>query len=183
MMTVFLIDPQGRFVEQLQGETSEILGQILPGYQVTNLRPPRATDYWNGVNWVDIGPAPAWYFKFDYAAKDWIDTRSLTQTQAKKWEAIKLERNTLELSGFDYDGNRYDSDMFSQIRIAGAAVLRHPVVWTLQNNETIALNSDQVVGLGQALVNHVQACHERSRAARQAIYACTTVDQVDAIVF
>lgn len=182
-MIIFVAGQNGRFLQELRGTPEEILSQIPQGCQTTNLMPPRNTDYWNGTGWVDIGPAPQWYFKFNYDLKEWVDSRDLEETKKSKWEQIKLQRNTLVLSGFEYNGNTYDSDMFSQIRIIGGAVLGAPTAWTLKNNEVIDLTLEQLTLLGQALAAHVQALHDRARVARQNINACTTVDQVDAVNF
>lgn len=182
-MIIFVIEPNGKFYQELRGTPQEVLAQIPEGYNSTSIMPPRNTDYWNGTSWVDIGPAPQWYFQFDYNTKKWVDSRDLEQTKKEKWERIKLERNTLELSGFVYNGNVYDSDMTSQIRIICGAVLGAPTTWTLQNNEVIELTSEQLKELGQALAQHVQGLHDRARAARININACTTADQVDAVNF
>ncbi len=183
MMIIFVAEPNGKFFTELRGDPQSVLSQIPAGYQTTNLMPPRNTDYWNGTSWVDIGPAPQWYFQFDYNTKKWVDSRDLEQTKKEKWERVKLERNTLELSGFVYNGNVYDSDMVSQIRIIGGAVLGAPTTWTLKNNETIDLTSEQLKELGQALAQHVQGLHDRARAARININACVTADQVDTVNF
>ncbi len=182
-MIIFVIEPNGKFYQELRGTPQEVLAQIPEGYNSTSIMPPRNTDYWNGTSWVDIGSAPNWYFAFNYDTKQWEDTRNLEETKNQKWEKIKLQRNALELSGFIYDGNVYDSDIFSQMRINGAALLDEDTLWTLQNNEVIELTAEQVRELGRALSSHVRRLHERSRAARQLILSCTTVDQVDAVNF
>lgn len=182
-MILYLIAPNGRFVGELRGTAQEILAQVPEGHDTTHLIPPRNTDYWNGTSWVDIGAAPAWFFKFNYDSKTWEDTRDLEETKRQKWESIKLQRNSAEQSGFEYNGNRYDSDLTSQMRIMGAVLLNQPARWTLQDNEVIELTTEELREMGMALSVHINALHERARAARQLIMSCVNVDQVDAVNF
>lgn len=132
---------------------------------------------------MDIGAAPAWFFKFNYDNKTWEDTRDLEETKRQKWESIKLQRNSAEQSGFEYNGNRYDSDLMSQMCIMGAVLLNQPARWTLQNNEVIELTPEELREMGTALSVHINALHERARAARHLIMSCVNVDQVDAVNF
>lgn len=111
---------------------------------------------------------------FDYHSKAWIDTRSLDQVKEKMWSFIKSERDRLEFGGFEYKGNIYDSDQVSQGRILGAVNLGIDQVWTLADNSTLYLNSDQLVDLYAALQEHISNVHERSRIAREKIESAQT---------
>lgn len=182
-MQLFIIKPNGQFGGELNGTADEILPQIPPDCSTTGIIPPRNTDYWNGSSWVDIGKPPAYYMVFDYDVKSWKDMRDLEETKKAKWQEIKLQRNAKEQGGFEFEGNMYDSDHISQVRILGAVMLGAPTTWTLQNDTVIGLDADKLKELGQALANHIQALHERARSARQLIDECESVSQVDAIIF
>lgn len=182
-MIQYLIAPNGRYLNRLEGTATEILAQIPEGHDATILPPPHDTDYWNGSAWVAIGPAPAYYMQFDYDAKGWKDTRDLESTKKTKWEAIKLQRNQLEFGGFEYEGNQYDSDYISQGRILAAVVFGEPTIWTLATDGTIELSKEQLIGLSKALAAHVQAAHARGRVSRELILKASTVEEVDAVNF
>ncbi len=182
-MIQYLIDQDGRYIGIIEGSGDEIAAQIPSGCQATILPPPRTTDYWNGTNWVGIGPQPAWYFNFDYSAKRWVDTRDLAQTKKEKWEQIKLERNKFEFGGFTYNGVKYDSDYISQGRILAAVVFGKPVTWTASNNVLVDLDVEALQGLGAAMAAHVNEAHHRSRQARELIELAETVNEVDDVLF
>lgn len=182
-MNVYLVDKNGRYVQELSGTADNIVASVPEGYQTVLIKPLRETDYWNGANWVDIGIKPNHYMEFDYSIKDWVDTRNLVDVQNTKWSQTKTKRDIFEFSGFTYKGHLFDSDLQAQIRIIGAVTLGSPTAWTLKNNEIINLDGEGIEGLGRALAEHIQATHERGRAARTAIYESTTPEQVDSVIF
>lgn len=178
----YLIDPNGKFAGALTGTADEIIGKTPLDHTTTILPPPRSTDYWNGTEWVAIGAAPNYYYEFNYATKQWEDTRELQKAKDAKWDAIKLQRNQLEFGGFTHLGKTFDSDQISQIRIIAAAVLGQPITWTVADDTTLELDAEQVHALGVALGNHVNATHARGRAARQLIESAQTNAEVDSIL-
>lgn len=179
----YLIGPDGRYVSTLSGTAQEILAQIPEGYTVTQLSPPRLTDYWDGASWISIGPAPEYYMVFDYETKKWKDARDIESVRQSKWNQIKLERNMKEFSGFDYNGNHYDSDQISQGRILAAFIFGKPVNWTLSNNEVVELTVEDLQGLAAAMATHIEGIHEQSRLARELIYSSTTIEEIEAVTF
>lgn len=118
---------------------------------------------------------------FDYHSKAWVDTRSLDEVKEKMWSFIKSERDQIELSGFEYKGNIYDSDQVSQGRIMGAAVAGIDQVWTLADNTTVELSASELQQLYAALQAHIASVHERGRIARQLINEAETKEEVEAI--
>ncbi len=182
-MVLYLITPDGQYAGRIEGTVGEILSQVPPDYNSTTLPPPRETDYWNGSDWIAIGPAPAYFMRFDYSKKKWVDVRKLEDVQKAKWEAIKTERNLYEFGGFEFKGHKFDSDYISQGRILAAVKFGQPTSWTTANNEDVELNAEDLQGLGEALANHINEAHNRSRNARKAIMEATTNDEVDAVLF
>lgn len=179
----YLFDQDGRYMGPISGTAEQILGQIPEGGGIAMFPPPRATDYWDGTNWVNIGPKPFYYMDFDYKGKKWVDTRDIEETRRSKWNQIKMERNQLEFGGFEFEGKKYDSDASSQLRIISAHIFGLPTLWTLQTDEVIELSSEQIEGLGKALAKHVQSAHERGRKARELIMSAESCEQVDAVLF
>ena len=118
---------------------------------------------------------------YDYGLKDWIDPRSIDEIKAQKWDEIKSQRDQLEFSGFEFEGNTYDSDQVSQGRIMGAAAAGVDQIWTLANNSTVELSASQLQQLYAALQAHIASVHERVRIVRQLIYEGETKEEVEAI--
>ncbi len=141
------------------------------------------TAYWDVDlrEFISIGQAPTPNHVFDYVLKQWIDPRTLDEIKAQRWAEIKSERDRLEFGGFEFDGGIYDSDQVSQGRIMGAAAAGMDQVWTLADNTTTYLTTNELVQLYQALQIHIAITHQRGRAAREAIMSATTKDDVDAV--
>lgn len=178
----YLIAPNGQFVRRLEGDITQYIDQIRDGYQVTVLAPPRTTDYWNGTNWVAIGPAPDWYFAFNYDTKSWEDTRDLEEVKREKKEAIKMARNQREFGGFMFRGKKFDSDMTSQGRLIASYILKQTIDWTLADDTVMTLKPEDFEELLGTLAMHVQTCHIESRTARKAVDEATTIAEVDAVL-
>lgn len=182
-MIEYLYDQNGQYVKQLNGTAEEVIGATPIGYGTTNLPPPRATDYWNGSEWVNIGTKPKWYFEFDYDTKEWKDTRSLASVKVECWERVKLARNVLEFGGFLYNGSVYDSDQISQGRILAAYVFGQPTEWTTATDGVVELSADQVRELGYTMMAHVQSVHSRGRLARELIFASKSIEEAEAVIY
>ena len=151
---------------------------------VDGIYPTSNSDYWefNLHQFISIGEPPSPHFIFDYGFKQWIDPRAIDDLKAQKWTEIKFERDQLEFSGFEFEGNTYDSDQVSQGRIMGAAAAAGvDQTWTLADNTTVELSAAQLQQLYAALQSHIANVHERGRIARQLIYEGETKEEVEAI--
>ena len=124
---------------------------------------------------------PTSYHIFNYDLKDWIDPRTLDEIKAQKWDEIKSQRDQLEFSGFEFEGDTYDSDQVSQGRIIGASSSGIDQTWTLADNTTVELSASQLQQLYAALQAHIASVHERGRIARQLIFDAETKEQVEEI--
>lgn len=146
---------------------------------------PAINSYWDYDlhSFVNIGDSPSIFHIFDYNFKEWVDPRSLQEIKDQKWIDIKNSRTVFEFGGFDFNGDIYDSDQISQGRIMGAAMAGVDQVWTLKDNTTKLLTSDQLKQLYSALLSHIALVHERGRIAREAVYAASTKEEVEAVVF
>ena len=142
--------------------------------------PPKSNMFYRD-GWVEMPAQPSPHFIFDYEIKQWVDPRTLDEIKAQKWTEIKFERDQLEFSGFEFEGNTYDSDQVSQGRITGAAAAGVDQTWTLADNTTVELTAQQLKELYAALQAHIAGVHERGRIARQLIFDAETREQVDAI--
>lgn len=137
--------------------------------------------YFEKGQWACLENRTEDYLSIDRLNKCWKDNRTLDQIKDQKWADIKAMRDQLEFGGFEYKGNIYDSDQVSQGRILGAANLGIDQVWTLADNSTVYLNSDELVDLYAALQEHISNLHERSRIARGKIESAQTIQEVEAV--
>ena len=187
MKARILIDTDGRVLSIVRGE-SDLVSLNTPSNAlfVDTTEPYVDFSYYFSFDdnvFIPKGAAPTLDHSFDYTTKQWVDLRTLEEFKNTKWADIKLERNHQEFNGFNYMGNTYDSDLVSQSRISVAAQSGNDQVWTLKNNETIALSAAQMVEVYNALQKHVSEVHERGRKARAAIYSSSSVSEVSAIKY
>jgi hypothetical protein len=132
------------------------------------------------------GAQPSEGHVFNYSTEQW--ELDLDLARSKKWRAIKLARKAQELSTFEWNTHTFQCDEDSQMRIQSAvqAALIDDglsMVWTLADNTTQTFTATQIKQIGQALANHVNACHERGRILRQQIQAATTQEELEAIAW
>lgn len=122
----------------------------------------------------------------------WVDDRSLPQVREDQWRLIKAARDAAEWGGFDTPFGRFDSDPNSQAKIIGAAQLASialaqgapfGIEWTLQDNTSVHLDAAQMVAVGAALANHVNAVHQRGRQLRAQIEAAATIADLESIAW
>ena len=183
MKRVFLNDDSSiRYV--LEGNKELIdLNTTLTDNFVDDVDPSSSTDYFHNESGVftSIGNPPSSNHVFNYALRQWVDSRSVDEIRNQKWDEIKVQRDRLEFGGFTFEGNIYDSDQVSQGRIMGATIAGVDQVWTLANNTTVELSAMQLQQLYAALQAHIASVHERGRIARQLIYEGETKEEVEAI--
>ena len=183
MKRVFLNDDSSiRYV--LEGNKELIdLNTTLTDNFVDDVDPSSSTDYFHNESGVftSIGNPPSSNHVFNYALRQWVDSRSVDEIRNQKWDEIKVQRDRLEFGGFTFEGNIYDSDQVSQGRIMGATIAGVDQVWTLADNTTVELSAMQLQQLYAALQAHIASVHERGRIARQLIYEGETKEEVEAI--
>ena len=133
-----------------------------------------------------IPAKPSPHHQFNYTTKQWEDPRTLADLKAEKWRNIKANRDAAEHWGFTWDGSVFDSDALSQQRITGAVTLAQmssvfTTVWTLANNTTRTLNSQDMFAVGVALGTHVSTQFAHGQELRTQIEETTSIDQLNLI--
>lgn len=121
---------------------------------------------------------------WDLSTESWII--QLDEVKALKWEEMKTRRNDDEFGLMTYLSGVYEVDALSQRRIQGAVQLAalDPTMtmdWTLADNSAVTLTAAEIIGLGVALGQHVNAQHVKSRLVRASIDSATTLSELDAI--
>lgn len=175
-----IVSPLGEILMTISGNDETIIANTPSGCLALE-DPPIDGMYVKEGAWVLLPIQPDTNMVFNYALHMWEDLRSLDVVKSSKWESIKSERDLLEFGSFTYNDNEYNCDELSQRRIMNASLIGIPQEWTLKDNSTIFLDSEQLSELAKALIEHVSGLHQRSRIARQAIDECTCREDVKII--
>jgi hypothetical protein len=127
--------------------------------------------------------------RWDVGVKAWIDTRDLEQVRADKWTEIKAARECAEYGGFTWDGSAFDSGAISQARIQASVQLANivgaafSIDWTLADNTVRTLSAPDMLAVGIALGQHVQAQFGKARALRFQIEAAALAATLEALAW
>lgn len=113
----------------------------------------------------------AWLACSDAGVLSWHDPRTPAERDAAEWAAAKAQRRIEEFGGFVFDGDLYQSDEASQLRIAhiAAAARLDPafeVDFVRADNTVARLDARACQRLHAALATHVLACHSRAQLRR-----------------
>ena len=114
---------------------------------------------------------------------------SLDELKLAKRAEINRARDAAEQGGFEYLGKTFDSDQISAQRIsmAAQAMALAPegttITWTCQDNTTIDLTAQELVGLVVALATWSNACHEKATALKAKIEAAQTAEELELITW
>ncbi len=190
-MQAYLFDENTKeYLEELQAQIdpleSEIVGEdiyLLPANS-TFEKPLYPKDgykvLWNGNSW-------------EYAEIPMYDTKpelTLDELKLTKRAEINQSRDEAEQGGFEYMGKVFDSDQVSCIRISSAAQAMQMVAmsdetptitWTCQDNSTIDLNPQELIGLVVALAQWSNSCHQKATTLKAQIDACDCKEALDRI--
>ena len=115
----------------------------------------------------------------------------LEELKLIKREEINQARDAAEQGGFEYLGKTFDSDQVSCQRISTAAQAmslmpasdENKITWTCQDNSTIELTAQELVGLVVALAQHSNTCHEKATALKAKIEAAQPAEELENITW
>jgi hypothetical protein len=113
----------------------------------------------------------------------------MEKLKAQKREEINKARDAAEQGGFEYLGKTFDSDQVSCLRMTSAAQAmalapeESAIVWTCQDNTTISLNKEQLVGLVASLAQHSNSCHQKATALKAEIDKAKTAEELEKITW
>ena len=115
---------------------------------------------------------------------------SLDELKTEKRAEINAARDAAEQGGFFYMGKTFDSDIVSCIRIQGAAQSMQAAImaedvptitWTCQDNSTIELTAQELMGLSVALAEWSNTCHQKATALKAQIETATSEEELENI--
>lgn len=108
----------------------------------------------------------------------------LDPIRAALWLKAKTKRDAVIEGGALTPFGMVQSDEQSRLNINGAATAAliaksagQPlsIVWTMADNSEVTLTADQIIGMGMAVVTHVNNAHVHARTLRTALEAAETV--------
>lgn len=129
----------------------------------------------------------------DKIEKYWIDAHkepTLNELKFAKRAEINAARDAAEQGGFEYLGKFFDSDPISCIRIQGAAQSMQAAImaqeiqkitWTCQDNTTIELTAQELLGLSVALAEWSNQCHIKATTLKAQIETATSKEELEQI--
>ena len=132
------------------------------------------------------------FFKINEIPVPIVPEPTLGELKILKREEINQARNSAEQGGFEYMGKIFDSDPISCQRISCAAQAMSmapmseetpTITWTCQDNTTIDLNPQELMGLVVALAEWSNVCHQKATALKEKIELCTSKEELDKIVW
>lgn len=130
---------------------------------------------------VELGYDGGWYL-LGYAPK-----KPLEELKAEKRAEINTARDKAEQGGFEYLGKVFDSDQISCLRMTSAAQAmalapdEATITWTTQDNSTIDLNKEQLIGLVAALAQWSNSCHQKATALKAEVDKAKTAEELEKI--
>lgn len=119
-------------------------------------------------------------------------TQPLEELKLAKRAEINKVRDAAEQGGFEYMGKVFDSDEISCIRTTCAAQAMQlsvmseetsTITWTCQDNSTIDLTAQELMGLVVALAEWSNRCHEKATALKAQIEAAKTAEELEKITW
>ena len=129
------------------------------------------------------------YFMYN---AEYVSEVPLEELKQAKREEINKARDKAEQGGFEYLGKVFDSDIVSCIRIQGAAQSMQAaamseevptITWTTQDNSTVELTAQDLLGLSVALAEWSNTCHEKATALKAQIDAAETSEELENITW
>lgn len=122
--------------------------------------------------------------------KGYAPQKPLDELKTEKRAEINAARDAAEQGGFEYMGKTFDSDIVSCIRIQGAAQSMQAatmaedvptITWTCQDNSTIELTAQELMGLSVALAEWSNTCHQKATALKAQIETATSEEELENI--
>ena len=142
-------------------------------------------DFYQSIGMIEMEVEQAcdgcWYL-LGYAPE-----RPLEELKEAKRAEINTARDQAEQGGFEYMGKVFDSDQVSAQRISMAAQAMAladdtaTITWTCQDNSTIDLTAQELVGLVVALAQHSNTCHEKATALKAKIEEAKSEEELNKI--
>lgn len=111
--------------------------------------------------------------------------KTLSELKQEKINALKVERDRLEVEPIAYNGNMFDFDDKARDRINSAIIALDrtgtSLYWTTADNENVLVTADDLKNVVAAVAVRSNALHVAYRESKAKVEQATTVDEVEAI--
>lgn len=113
---------------------------------------------------------------------------SIEDVRASKVAELRAAREAAILSGFEWDGSRFDSDMTSQARILGLFVSSQtaeyqPQAWRLEDNSWRTLDAQDAQQVWLSLRSHIAGAFASFASLEAQVQSAETAEDIGAIVW
>lgn len=128
----------------------------------------------------------AWDWSDD--AVDWVLLPTLDGLRARRWAALREQRNALEVSPLRVDGMLFDVDERAVARI-GLALKEAELTpgwsepWTLADDSISTITAPVLMRVLLALAARGRRLHRAGRALRQQLAEATTAEDIEAVTW
>lgn len=177
-------------------DPSDLELNVFQGELVVSGPLPQEDSWYDAENfaWVVKPPRTSDVHVWNPQAKEWADPRTLSQIQGAKWAEIKEAREASKVSPLlDTPFGIFDADALGAANIkdtlnglAALALLGSSVPtieWTLADNTAVSLTHADLATVGALLLQRTNDAYEIARVLRERIYAATTPEEVQAVVW
>ena len=194
----YKIAPDGRLANIIESWSDVPLseGDVLLGKDETMKEPPDLVEGMTPVfrdgEWVQV---PSAFFDFpwdmirpEWNGAEWVETVTVEEMKARKLAELAEYRWNEEVSGLTLpNGAEIKTDRESQALLTGAAFSATldpdtPIEWKGANG-WVVLMPQEVLQIAGLVRKHVQACFSKERALGEKVNACTSAEEVEAIVW
>lgn len=148
----------------------------------------RGTEYWlpgdvygtPAHEMTELGPLPE-------GATTTAPEKTLDELKADKIAALKAERDQKEVLPIEYNGNSFDYDDKARDRINAAIIAldmagkEATLQWTTANNTNATVTAQDLRNIIASVAMRSNTLHEQYRAAKEAINAAETKEEVEAV--
>jgi len=113
---------------------------------------------------------------------------SLGELKKERQSFINIERDRRLNAGVVWNGYQIDSDINSRNNLMGTisainagVSLPQNFVWRTSDNLNIPITNEQLINLGETVLNYISAVYQRSWELKDLILAATTPEELDLI--
>ena len=132
--------------------------------------------------------------KWNNLTMSWVDHIPVSTAKEIKLQWVNEKRTDADNEGFVFNGDTFDLSFAGQMKIqaittminANPQMLNNPnydINIVLIDKSSKAMRARDVVDVCSALVNHIDFLDEKAQTLRSHIAACTTIDQLNALVW
>lgn len=155
--------------------------------QIPNPAPNTLSKYSECAEWCNANNA-AIEDKGEYYEVVAIPAPSLADLKQAKLQALKAERDKLEVEPITWNGHAYDYDEKARDRINAAIIALEAqgeganIAWTLADNTSVTVTANDLRMVIANVAIRSNALHVAYRDAKDKVNACSSKDELDKII-